>query len=538
MTEIYDAIIVGGGIAGMTSAAYIAKHGAKVLLLEKNEKCGGLINSFWRDGFLFDGGVRALESAGIILPMLRELGIEIERVKSPVSVGIEDSVIRVTSKESLKEYSDLLRKMYPGSEDEIERVVSFIKRIMKDMEILYGVDNPLFMDFKNNKSYFVKVYLPWLFKFLFTLRRIGKFRMPVEEFLEKIVQDSSLRDIIDQHFFKNTPTFFAMSYFYLYQDYFYPKGGVGTMAERVREKIVQFGGEIETGREVTEIHAGKKVIVDSNGRSNKYRKLVWAADLKKLYSIVKTDGLHETATETVNAFRSEISKKHGTDSIFSVFIAVDEPPEKFEAISSGHFFYTPSKKGLGETHRSEMKSILENWSVNSKEEVLSWLDRFCKLSTYEISIPVLKDRDLAPQGKTGLIVSTLFEYEIVKKAYESGWYGELKEELEKRIIEVLSNSIYPILKDRILFSFSSSPLSIESYSGSSEGSIVGWSFEEPIPVVASMMKVNSSVKTKIPDVLQAGQWAYSPAGVPISILTGKLAADSVIKNVKNAQFEG
>ena len=310
------------------------------------------------------------------------------------------------------------------------------------------------------------------------------------------------------------------------------------MAERVREKIVQFGGEIETGREVTEIHAGKKAIEDSNGRSYKYRKLVWAADLKRLYSIVKTDGLHETATETVNAFRSEISKKHGTDSIFSVFIAVDEAPEKFEAFSSGHFFYTPSKKGLGETHRSEMKSVLENWSVNSKEEVLSWLDRFCKLGTYEISIPVLKDRDLAPQGKTGLIVSTLFEYDIVKKAYESGWYGELKEELEKRIIEVLSNSIYPILKDRILFSFSSSPLSIESYSGSSEGSIVGWSFEEPIPVVASMMKVNSSVKTKIPDVLQAGQWAYSPAGVPISILTGKLAADSVTKNLNRDRSAG
>ena len=92
--ETYDVIVVGGGIAGMTSAAYIAKAGTKVLLLEKNEKCGGLINSFWRDGFQFDGGVRALESAGIILPMLRELGIEIEIVKSPVSVGIEDTVIR------------------------------------------------------------------------------------------------------------------------------------------------------------------------------------------------------------------------------------------------------------------------------------------------------------------------------------------------------------------------------------------------------------------------------------------------------------
>ena len=134
--EVYDAVVVGGGIAGLTGAAYLAKAGASVLLLEKNEKCGGLVNSFSRDGFLFDGGVKALESAGIILPMLKELGIDIEIVKSPVSVGIEDTVIHVTSKESVNEYSDLLKKLYPDSEEDIERVISFIKRIMKDMEVL------------------------------------------------------------------------------------------------------------------------------------------------------------------------------------------------------------------------------------------------------------------------------------------------------------------------------------------------------------------------------------------------------------------
>ncbi|HOI34244.1 MAG TPA: FAD-dependent oxidoreductase [Mesotoga infera] len=527
--EVYDVVVVGGGIAGLTGAAYLAKAGASVLLLEKNEKCGGLVNSFSRDGFLFDGGVKALESAGIILPMLKELGIDIEIVKNPVSVGIEDSVINVTSKESVKEYSDLLKKMYPNSEKDIERVISFVRRIMKDMEILYGVDNPLFMDFKNNKSHFVKVYLPWLFKFLLTLRRIGKLKMPVEEFLGKIIKNGSLRDIIDQHFFKNTPTFFAMSYFYLYQDYFYPKGGVGTIAERVKEKIIQFGGNIETGREVTEIHAGKKLLVDNGGRSYKYNELVWTADLKRLYSILETEGLPEAVVEKVNTFRSEISKKHGTDSIFSVFVAVDEPPEVFEAISNGHFFYTPSRKGLGEIHRSQLRDLLKNWSGNSKEEALDWLDRFCELDTYEISIPVLKDRNSAPPGKTGLIISTLFEYDIVKKAHETGWYSEFKEEFQKKILGVLSNSIYPMLKDKVLFAFSSSPLSVERAVGSFEGSIVGWSFEEPIPVVSSMMKVTDSVKTPIPCVLQAGKWTYSPSGVPMCILTGKLAAREVIR---------
>jgi len=527
--EVYDAVVVGGGIAGLTGAAYLAKAGASVLLLEKNEKCGGLVNSFSRDGFLFDGGVKALESAGIILPMLKELGIDIEIVKNPVSVGIEDSVINVTSKESVKEYSDLLKKMYPNSEEDIERVISFVNRIMKDMEILYGVDNPLFMDFKNNKSHFARVYVPWLFKFLLTLRRIGKFKMPVEEFLGKIVKNRSLRDIIDQHFFKNTPTFFAMSYFYLYQDYFYPKGGVGSLAESVHNKVLEFGGKIETGREVTEIHAGKKLLVDNGGRSYKYNELVWTADLKRLYSILETEGLPEAVVEKVNTFRSELSKKHGTDSIFSVFVAVDEPPEIFEAISNGHFFYTPSRKGLGEIHRSQLRDLLKNWSGNSKEEALDWLDRFCELDTYEISIPVLKDRNSAPPGKTGLIISTLFEYDIVKKAHETGWYSEFKEEFQKKILGVLSNSIYPMLKDKVLFAFSSSPLSVERAVGSFEGSIVGWSFEEPIPVVSSMMKVTDSVKTPIPCVLQAGKWTYSPSGVPMCILTGKLAAREVIR---------
>jgi len=36
----------------------------------------------------------------------------------------------------------------------------------------------------------------------------------------------------------------------------------------------------------------------------------------------------------------------------------------------------------------------------------------------------------------------------------------------------------------------------------------------------------------IPDVYQAGQWSYSPSGLPIAILTGKLAADKIAKPLK------
>ena len=91
----YNSIVVGGGMAGLTCAAYLAKAGQSVLLVEKNRECGGLVNSFSRDGFRFEAGVRALENAGIIFPMLQELGIELDVVESPVSVGVENEILHI-----------------------------------------------------------------------------------------------------------------------------------------------------------------------------------------------------------------------------------------------------------------------------------------------------------------------------------------------------------------------------------------------------------------------------------------------------------
>ena len=91
----YKTIVVGGGIAGLTSAAYLSRARKKVLLIEKNRECGGLVSTFTRDGFQFDAGVRALENAGIIFPMLKDMGIELEVVKSQVSLGIENEIINM-----------------------------------------------------------------------------------------------------------------------------------------------------------------------------------------------------------------------------------------------------------------------------------------------------------------------------------------------------------------------------------------------------------------------------------------------------------
>lgn len=525
----YSTIIVGGGIAGLTAAAYVSGAGRRTLLVEKNSECGGLVNSFSRDGFVFDAGVRALEDAGIILPMLAELGIKLDVVKSPVSVGIGNDILNIENLESLDRYSDLLKRTYPASASEIDEIIRIIRKVMKDMDVLYGVENPVFKDLKRDREFLFKKLLPWLPKFLLTVGRINRMNQPVEGFLEKIITDRSLRDIISQHFFKNTPTFFALSYFSLYLDYFYPAGGVGKLAGALEKKITDRGGEIKRETRITSVNAGEQTLTDQEGTVYKYDSLIWAADLKGFYRITDTKGLAPKIQAGFSDAKGKMMQHRGGDSVFTLFMEVDEPLESFRKIANGHFFYTPLKEGLGRIHREELDSLLAGPGIHDRQTVLEWLDRFTALNTYEISIPGLKDPSLVPEGKTGLIISFLTEYDLFKAVQRDGWYDEFVTETEDRLIKVISGSVYPWLKEKIMVRFSFTPLSIENRIASSEGAITGWSFQDPVPVVNRIQIADRSVVTPIPSVFQAGQWAYSPAGVPMSILTGKLAANQVLK---------
>ncbi|MFH0757679.1 MAG: NAD(P)/FAD-dependent oxidoreductase [Bacteroidota bacterium] len=529
MTEKkYHSVVVGGGMAGLTCAAYLAKEGRKVLLIEKNRECGGLVNSFSRDGFHFEAGIRALEDAGIIFPMLKELGIKLDVVKSPVSVGVENEILHIEDINSLKEYQNLLELIYPESKCEIEHIIKIIRKVMKTMDVLYGVENPNFKDLRRDRTYMFKELLPWLPKFLLTIGRINRMNMPVEPYLEKIVKNRSLRDIISQHFFKNTPTFFALSYFSLYLDYFYPRGGVGRLAEAIENRFLEFGGEIERETIIERVWAREHRVRDQNNVSYGYENLIWAADLKTFYRITDTEGLSAKIQSKFENTKNRLLEKRGGDSVFTLFVEVNEPRDSFKKIANGHFFYSPSKQGLAETHWSELNRILNAPGEPDKPLILGWLDKFLALNTYEISIPALKDPDLTPEGKTGLIISILAEYNLFKMIADTGWYNEFIAEMEDRIIKVLAGSVYPMLKDKVMARFSFSPLTYANRVGSSEGAITGWSFQEPIPVIHKIQAANRAVLTPISSIYQAGQWTYSPAGVPMSVLTGKLAARRIL----------
>ena len=117
-----------------------------------------------------------------------------------------------------------------------------------------------------------------------------------------------------------------------------------------------------------------------------------------------------------------------------------------------------------------------------------------------------------------------------------GWYQEFKSYSETCIINTLDASIYPGIRGAIIDQFSSTPLTLEKITANTHGAITGWSFtNHPMPAENRLPKIFNATWTPVMNIVQAGQWTYSPSGLPISILTGKLAADRVIKDLKRTQ---
>ena len=64
LAESWDAIVIGSGMGGLTAALLLARHGKRVLVLERHYEAGGFTHTFRRPGYQWDVGLHYIGQMG------------------------------------------------------------------------------------------------------------------------------------------------------------------------------------------------------------------------------------------------------------------------------------------------------------------------------------------------------------------------------------------------------------------------------------------------------------------------------------------
>lgn len=135
--EQWDAIVIGGGIGGLSTAAFLATNGKKTLLLEQYNVVGGCSHVFRRKRkWEFDVGIHYIGDCGEhgqLTTMLNSLGLK-DRIKFSLmdSTGY-DTVITPNHQVKIPygwdNYLNNLIKAFPNEEKGLRQFINIISRI-------------------------------------------------------------------------------------------------------------------------------------------------------------------------------------------------------------------------------------------------------------------------------------------------------------------------------------------------------------------------------------------------------------------------
>jgi phytoene dehydrogenase-like protein len=507
--------VIGGGLAGLSAAAVASARGCEVVLAEVNSGLGGLAGSFRRDGYTWDRGARAVENSGVVRPFLRYLGIEksIGFIPEPASLGVEGRLVSMQDEKALDEWFAAVAALYPGQERSIAAIRGDVATAMAASATLYSGSNPIFAPLWKMlpKSIWWNIRNARLFKEI--ADGTSLLSKPLDTRLAELGADTDLSRLLSQPFFPGTSVFFGFGYYRFYPEYAYPAAGMGAIPDALAAFISARGGSLYLGRKVSSILVGKgraRGIALADGSAIEADAVIAAADAKELVESLLPQGA------VPEKFVAKIEKAKPGDSVFTVYLEVDMDPGAIVPITLAHAILAPDRAGL---------------ALLSPEGLFS-------SSSVEVGIPAMRNPALAPAGKTGVIASAASPYALWEKLELEGPAAReaAKKAAAAKIIEALT-VFMPWLPGRIEGMFTATPLAIRDYTGNSGGSITGWShISEECGSERDFRNFAKAVETPVRNLYRAGHWTFTPAGIPVAIMTGKLSAD--LACMKNGVFGG
>lgn len=151
-TEHWDAVVIGSGPGGLTTAAYLSAAGKKVLVVEQHDIAGGNSQVFRRKENEFDVGLHYLGDCGptgTIPSILRGLGLEDRVDFLPLDADGFDTLVypdltfRVPAGWDL--YAERLVGTFPDDADALRSVVDILQAIAAELPTTFvgGGETPM-----------------------------------------------------------------------------------------------------------------------------------------------------------------------------------------------------------------------------------------------------------------------------------------------------------------------------------------------------------------------------------------------------------
>lgn len=303
-------VVIGAGVAGLATAALLAREGHDVTVLEKNARVGGRAGLVERDGFRFDTG-----PSWYLMPEVFEHFFELLGTSAADQLDLTylEPGYRVFSEPAERGESQrplavprgsdqvaaLFESVEPGSGAEITRYLESARRTA-DLAERYFLYNP-FTRPASLVNREVLTQLPALARLL---------RTPLERFVGSRFSHPLLRQVLGYPavFLGTNPAaapamYHLMSAFDLADGVLYPQGGFWTVIERLEALALAAGVHIVTGAQVERIDARA---VHKGARTGRRRHevsgVVWrdsegVEHLAQADVVVSAADLHHTETE-------------------------------------------------------------------------------------------------------------------------------------------------------------------------------------------------------------------------------------------------
>jgi phytoene dehydrogenase-like protein len=271
MPESYNAIIIGGGHNGLVTAAYLAKAGRSVLVLERRETLGGAAaTEEVFPGFKVNTGA---SDAGLFRrEIVRDLNLHrhgLDFIESPVAAFAPqlDGQPLTLWRDPQKTRADIAR----FSEADAEQFPAFLHllgRLTGVLDVLMTLTPP------NLAERNLRQLLPWAEVGL-KLKGLGKrdmmeflrvLPMTVTEFLDEWFESEALKGVLGSAGIigsmqgpQAAGTTLLMLYHYLgeaqggFRASAFVRGGIGRLAAALVSAAQGYGAEIRTGAEVSQV---------------------------------------------------------------------------------------------------------------------------------------------------------------------------------------------------------------------------------------------------------------------------------------------